>query len=403
MNVGIATLHYGFNEGAILQAYGLSRLLEQELQVNRAVVIDHRYPKKEAIYGRPSSGREQELAHATNDWLPLSSERFRSEDPAKAFEYVNRRCAALVVGSDVVWTLKYKRRLRRLLGKGIMPSQPYGFYPAFPNLYWPGPEVRVPKLSYAASIGTMDWTEIPRTHRSDMQKRLSSYAAISVRDERTLAFLDWLDPQLASNAVIVPDPTLSIDLLQEARLPGLRERLAAAGVDFDRPRCGVVCDDALNMREAADQLRALGYQIVGITTKNSFSDVDLFEVGLHPLDWALIFRLMNVNVVDRMHASVFCIQNSSPFVALDSYETPDENDSKTRSLLRRFGIDEYCISKEKARPGEIVELVESVSAGGINWQEVDEEQRTCRSQASRFVHTAAREIGLARQTSVAHA
>lgn len=47
--IGITTLHYGFNEGAILQAYALSRLIETLTGVP-AKVVDQRYPGKVARY-----------------------------------------------------------------------------------------------------------------------------------------------------------------------------------------------------------------------------------------------------------------------------------------------------------------------------------------------------------------
>ena len=49
----IGTLHYGFNEGALAQAYCLSKIIEQEIPCSKAEIIDRRYPKKVAVYGNP--------------------------------------------------------------------------------------------------------------------------------------------------------------------------------------------------------------------------------------------------------------------------------------------------------------------------------------------------------------
>ena len=360
---GVATLHYGYNEGAILQAYALTTLIERYLGPCRAEVLDQRYPGKAGIYGPPSNARQRALLEAIEQWLPLSPP-FRSASGEQALAYAGGAYRALFVGSDVTWALRYTGRLRRLFARGVFPRQVDPFFPAFPNVYWPDGQFGAPRFSYAASVGSLDWRTIPSRDRRAMRETLEGFAGLSVRDERSLLFLEWLSPALAERARLVPDPTLPSALPDPALQDDLRGRLERAGVDFSRPRLGVVCSDLPAMAEAADRLRQDGYQIVGISTPNAFSDVALFERPIAPAEWAALFGLMDACVVDRMHASIFCLKNRTPFVALDSYETDLANDSKTRSLLRRYGREPYCLPKSTASAGDILERVRSLEGGG---------------------------------------
>jgi hypothetical protein len=382
--VGVLTLHYGFNEGAILQAYAVTRLIEKYVSHTKAEIIDQRYPKKLKVYGHAGEPRKKALRAAIEDWLPLSNDSFRSEDETEVLDYASLSYDVLVIGSDVVWDLKYVPYFRAILPQGIWPRQRDPFFPAFPNVYWPGSSVDIPKISYAASIGTLEWKTVPRLHRRRMRKRLMDFELLGVRDERTLAFLEWLSPELAKRASIVPDPTLGLDLLDNSRTEELKDELIAYGVDFSRPRCGIICGPHAPLEKATKGLRRKGYQIIGITTANQYSDVELFDKSFHPLDWAVLFRLMNICIVERMHGSIFCIKNKTPFVALDSYETEQFNDSKTSSLLRRFGLEDLCVSKTQATSNELLERVTELERDKIDWGRVNEVLNSCRREAERF-------------------
>ena len=386
-NVGILTLHYGFNEGAILQAYGVTQLVHEHLPGSSARIIDQRYPGKLRAYGPANNDRKRALLDAIDHWLPLSEQRFRTENTEMVLRYVQETFDLVVMGSDVIWNLRYRPRFSRLFSGGLGYTQTNPFFPAFPNVYWPGDTVRVPKVAYAASVGTLTWSTIPSRHRRQMRKILTSFTAISVRDERTHRFLDWLDPALADRAVLVPDPTLGVSLLNPARVASVRAFLKERGVDFDRPRCGIICGPHAQLEAAMTKLRKRGYQIIGITTPNTYSDIPLFDQPFHPLDWAVLFQLMDVCVVDRMHGSIFCIQNHAPFVALDSYETEQDNDSKTRSLMRRFGLTDFCVSKARVTAGELLERIKALEQGAVEWGRIDKELEQCRQDAGAFFQT----------------
>ncbi|HMN89758.1 MAG TPA: polysaccharide pyruvyl transferase family protein [Saprospiraceae bacterium] len=383
--VAVATYHYSFNEGAILQAYAVTQLVETHLG-KKADLIDQRYPGKQAIYGAPNDNRKEALQASIDHWLPLSSASFRSRDNRAVFDYINNNYDAFIVGSDVIWNLRYKRHLRRFLpGGGIFPHQPYPFFTPFPNIYWPDKSIKIPKYAYAASIGTLEYNAIPGRHRRNMKQILSGFSAISVRDERTRRFVEWVDPNLAKDVVIVPDPTLGIALLELNRLESLKEKLIALGVDFSRPRCGIICEgDHMPTRKTAEYLKAKGYQIIGITAANPFSDINLFAHGFHPMEWALLFRYMDICITERMHGAIFCLKNLTPFIILDINETKHDNDSKTVSLMRRFGLEAFRVVKKQANADHMIELTKELKADQAPWNQVHFVLDRCEKEASNF-------------------
>lgn len=383
--IGIATLHYGFNEGAILQAKALSELLTHRLPEWPAHVVDHRYRAKVEVYSERQNPRTEALQEAMDHWLPLSQPRTESEDLRPLFRRLNDRCAAIVVGSDVVWDLHYQRRFRRLVRGGVFAYQADPFYPAFPNLYWPDRQVKVAKFSYAASVGSLDWRAVPLLHRRRMSHILHDFRLISVRDERSWQFVERLDPRLAQRTEILPDPALAWNLVDAGRDEPLRQRLLRAGVDFTRPRVGLIARDTPQVMETVSRLRARGFQIVGITTQNSCSDIPLFEMSLHPLDWARIFHFMDVCLVERMHASIYCLLNQTPFVALDTLATPGRTDTKLFSLLSRFGLQSRCFSSRDVSADELTNAVSAASTDPWDWPGIDRVVGDLRRKAEDFV------------------
>ncbi len=92
-----------------------------------------------------------------------------------------------------------------------------------------------------------------------------------------------LSPSLAQRAEVLPDPTLCNNLITTgSNDDALKTRLQEMGVDFSRERIGIVSPDNSAVIEMADHFRKRGSQIIGITTQNSFCDINLFQEGLSP-------------------------------------------------------------------------------------------------------------------------
>lgn len=356
--IGILTLHSGFNEGAILQTFCLSKNLQGVFPEKRIEVVDHRYPAKTQVYGPANDAKKKTLDDFIEHGLPLSSRRFEQVDRLPTFDFINRNYQAVVTGSDELWKLKYARRFL-----GLIREQKDPWCPAFPNIYWPDENVEVPKFSYAASIGSTDWREIPRAHRERMKSALSGYTLLGVRDERTRRFLEWLDPKLADKSEWVPDPTFSIDLHAQVDKEALKKKLESYGVDFSRPRIATVLWDLPAAGRVLGELKEKGYQVVALTMGNKMADVALYDKGLTPLEWFGTFGFVDLCFSLRMHACISCILNETPVVAFDFYSNEMDDDSKLTDLFGRYELRDFHFQPQRQGEQELQRMTEDILQG----------------------------------------
>jgi len=356
--IGILTLHHGYNEGAMLQAFSLARNLEQSIPGTCAEIVDQRYPSKVAVYGPPSCDRTRALETFLDETLPLSKERFVDNDHLRSFSYVRNNCSAVVTGSDELWKVKYSRKFL-----GLVTEQSDPWCPAFPNAYWADDSLGIPRIAYAASVGSTDWRTIPSKHREQMREILSGYSLLGIRDERTMRFVEWLDPRLREKGEWVPDPTFSFDFQSLVDRETLRRRLEEAGVDFSHPRIGTVLMDSPVGNTVLRQLREKGWQVVSFTLANKEADVPLHDLGLTPLEWSVAFGMMDFCILQRMHACISCLLSGTPFVAVDFYGNPLDDDTKLKDLLRRFNVGHFYASPADNGKLDLERPVQLITAG----------------------------------------
>lgn len=352
--IGILTLHSGFNEGAILQAFCLALNLQCNV-TSRVEIVDHRYPSKVRAYGPIRNEKDRRLEDFINRSLPLSKQRFITDDHRATFRYINENYGALVTGSDELWKLKYSRRYF-----GLISEQKDPWCPAFPNVYWPDEDMKIPKIAYAASIGQTDWLSIPKKHIKRIKTILSHYTLLGIRDQRTMSFLKWLAPDIASKAEWVPDPTFSIDILSLIDKEMLKQKLKQWGVDFGRPRICIVLKDTPNINKIIKEMKKKGFQIVALSLPNSIADVELFNKGLSPIEWAGVFGLMDFCISQRMHACISCIVNDTPFVPVDLYSNPMDDDTKIKDLMQSFDLLDYYFNGQKDSPERFGKILEKL-------------------------------------------
>lgn len=379
MTIGILTIHTGYNEGAALQALALALLVE-EVTGEAAEIIDHRHTTQtEAHYGPASTGRRRAISVFRESVLPLSPRRF-DQDPRAAWAYARAHYRAVVVGSDEVWKIVYRPRLR-----GLLRVQNDPLAPAFPNAYWPDASAGPRRVAYAASAGTKtDWRRIPFFRGWQIRRRLRGFSAIGVRDERTRAFLAALAPKAAARAERVPDPTLGFDLLPLGR-DGIVELLAGFGVDFSAPRVAIIAGRNPKVAALAPELAAQGFQTVALSYPVEGVDLDLSEAGLSPIEWAAALGCFDLVISDRMHGCLFALQNGTPLLLLDARRPTMGLATKNQELARRFGLDEFYFPLEQSRTSAegLAAAARRATAGG--WP------------AARIADVIGRERGLARR------
>ena len=385
MNIGILTLHYGFNEGAVLQAMALARLLDTVVPGAHAEVVDHRYPSKQAVYGVPSSPREMAIAKAVDNWLPLSKASFLSANAQPTLDYCRRNYDALVVGSDVVWGLRYTGRLRRWFGRGVFRRQTNPFFPSFPNVYWPTTSAADMRVAYAACCGNLWWEDVPRSHRREMVRRLSGFSGISVRDERTREFLGGLSAELSARAETVPDPTIAFDLLRAFDGSTALTKLYAAGYVTGEPYALVIMKAGPLSFSVVRKLRTRGWRVAASGPYGGLADIDLTQLGLSPLEWAWVPRQFGICVTERMHATIFCFLNHTAVLGLDMNRRIPTTPTKLQELFLNSGLSSAYLHQEATDEVGLVKWLETAMDEQFEWARFDAVLEKQRAVAREFL------------------
>lgn len=353
-HIGTLTIHSVYNEGAILQSLALQRAIAKLRPEGAVDIIDHRDPRQMTRgYGPANTERKQALKAFYDSRLPTSPERFENADPQPTFRYINAHYDAVVVGSDEVWKIAFRKRF-----KGLVRMQADPLAPAFPNVFWPDTGVSARKMTYAATCGVKtDWARLPRRVTRRIAEILDDFAAIGVRDERTRAFVEALAPAALDKVTWTPDPTIIEDLSGLADRAALRTRLEGLGVDFTRPRVLVITGRQPPYDRAMQALRDQGFQLTALSDANPYADVDLTRTGFDPLEWAALASQFDLVISERMHGSIFTLRNGTPLICVDGRVRAMGWATKNEELMSRMGLaDRYVSAKDPEAEEKLLTL-----------------------------------------------
>lgn len=344
MNIGILTFHQSVNNGAVMQAYSLSKRLKQEYPDDKIEIINYRKKSVDVSYSYPiseyfkaSSFKEfvkkildlildpkllKRMRYRTkvfNDCqykLPLSKYMISSDGTLELNKYIEENYDVLIVGSDAVWN--YVSR-------------------GFPNAYFPSSDLKVGKLSYAASCYGMDYLQVPDGERHAICNVLAGFDFIGVRDEATEKFVQW------SGCGVLPhhtcDPTVFLDV---DNLPIdvdlLKKKLLDRGFDFKKTTIGVMGND--KMLSMIRGLYSDKYQIVSLYNYIKGADVNLFD--LEPYEWAYVFRYFKLTFTTFFHGTLLSLRNGTPVICIDlGTEFGKRHVPKTLDVLTRLGFEDW--------------------------------------------------------------
>ena len=381
--VGVLTVHSGFNEGAILQAFCLSKLLSEQLSSCDVDIVDHRYISKIKVYGEPKNKRKKALDNFINNSLPLSPQRFVEDTHVKTFKYIKNNYNAVIIGSDEVWRVNYTHSK-----KWFWPfyNQKCLWSPAFPNAFWPDISIKIPKIAYAACVGQTDWTLIPKKHKRMMIRNLFDFSLLGVRDQRTISFLEWLDNDLAKRAELVPDPAFSIDVLGLVDKAQIKCKLEELGLDFSRQRVGIVAYNNSGTNELIKYFKQREFQTVGVSLSNDALDVDLSKEYFNPLEWFSIFGFLDICVSILMHPSIACIANGTPFFGIDVRTSSRDGESKMKDLMRSFNLMEFYYTNQVAFLKRIDQIFKDNILKEWPYSYIKEKRKIFTNQSKEFVN-----------------
>jgi hypothetical protein len=221
-----------------------------------------------------------------------------------------------------------------------------------------------------------------------MAQRLSGFAAIGVRDERTTTFLRALSADLYQRAKIVPDPTIAFKLLDAFDGSTARMKLVAAGYVPGQEHALLIMKETPLSVEVARALRARGWRLFATGNHGGLVDVDLTELGLSPIEWAWLPREFGVCVTERMHASIFCLLNHTPVVALDMNRRWPGSPTKLQELFVGIGLTQAYLHQDDTDETRVGIWLQSKLDLTVDWEQVDSTLGRWRALAKNFLSEA---------------
>ena len=344
MKIGILTFHQSVNNGAVMQAYALSKRLKQEYPNDEIEIINYRKKSVDVAYSyrffdylKSSTFKEfvkkildlimdpkllKRLRYRTKIFrdcqqkLPLSKDLIISDDIEELNEYIQQNYDIVIIGSDAVWN--YVTR-------------------GFPNAYFPCPELKVKKLSYAASCYGMDYLLINKDERKVIGEILSNFDFIGVRDGATEKFVEWSGCIISAQHTCDPTVFLDVnDLPIDVNL--LKQKLIDRGFDFEKQTIGVMGND--KMVSMVRSLYADKYQIVSLYNYIKGADVNLYD--LTPYEWAYVFRYFKVTFTTFFHGTLLSLRNGIPVICIDlGSDFGKKHIPKTLDVLTRLSFEDW--------------------------------------------------------------
>lgn len=344
MKIGILTFHQSVNNGAVMQAYSLSKRLKREYPNDEIEIINYRKKSVDRTYSYPlsdyfkvSSFKElvkksldlladpqllERLRHRTKIFnecqykLPLSKDIIISDDTNELNKYIEQNYDVLVVGSDAVWNYVLR---------------------GFPNAYFPSKDLNVKKISYAASCYGMDFLNHSDKDKMEICDVLSAFDFIGVRDEATENFVKWSGCKISPLHTCDPTAFLDVDDLP-IDIDLLKTKLADRGFDFNKPTIGMMGSG--KMLSMLRKLYSNEYQIVSLYNYYKGADVNLYD--LEPYEWAYVFRYFKITFTTFFHGTLLSLRNGVPVICIDlGTEFGKKHTPKTLDVLTRLGFENW--------------------------------------------------------------
>ncbi len=334
MKIGVLTYHRSVNDGSVLQALCLQRLLrELAPEGARVEVVDVRDRLRERMemrrlvtkrppFLRVATWRKMRgLRTFLRRHVALSPVSITTPSLAAARDFVlSQNYDVLVVGSDTVWQL-------RRFGDADPPHL----------FYLPGFE-GVKKVAFAVSADPIqDRSLLQDAQRSaSLRTAIEAFDFIGVRDRPTTEMLTGLGVE-PGRLTFTPDPTICTDFSDLVRRPQAEER----------PAAGVALASAKLRREVSGALLERGFEVVNHLGAPPPGTRPLSGKGALP-DRLGRFAEQALLVTDRFHSSIFTLKlGKAPVIFTESPGKWPEPNSKGRDLLERLGCGEFVW-----RPGE---------------------------------------------------
>ena len=358
MKIGILSMQRIINNGSLLQAYGLKKIIES--LGNTVQFVDFKVSDEEneiftlkekiqnfnsVLYTLLVSFRNLLKFGPKGIAIAISNHKVRNNFLNNYMSVLNLskepnyspKVDVLVFGSDEVFnTVQYVE-----LGKG------YAW-----QLY--GADNNAGKLvSYAASFGHTTYKGLEKYNMLDKSRELlSKFTAFSVRDRNSYDIIKRLTGKEASINI---DPVLLYDFADiEIKQPKIKDYILIYGYP------GRI-NDKQEVAEIKAFAKKYNKKLVCVNMMQAWCDEFIYA---HPFDLLGYFKYADYVVTDTFHGAVISIKYNIPFIQFVRESKGYSNNQKVGYLLSSFGLEERILQK--------TEELEEVMLKPIAYEKVNE-------------------------------
>lgn len=372
MKIGILTFHRSINYGAVTQCYSLAIELKKRFPDDTIEVIDYvpqfRVRKYEPslwqyLFGNVSYNstivlntklvlskavtiltnpdafrllKPRHRAFVDSMWcLPLSIQSYRQDDSELFRKEIYGKYDIIVVGSDCVWEWS------------TVP---------IPNAYYLCGDYGAKKVSFAASVGTDNFRILSGEEQALIAASIADFSYIGVRDTSTEYVVKQACPRAMYYHNCDPTTFLDISLLEKYR-QSAKDRLLKAGITFEKPVIGIMCNEKLG--RLARDIFGDSVQYIGLYIPNRYCDVNFLD--LEVLEWAAIFGLFDMTFTTFFHGTMLSLVNLTPVLSFDYLPETDEQHTKLHELYDRLELPGFYHRDKPVYTAEDVKQLKKIS------------------------------------------
>ena len=324
LKIGILTFHGSYNYGAFLQACSLCTRLNMEEFIS-AEIIDFTMPIALRGYYLKNWSFPVRVKHFSTVFFQkqlikafqrgrkkiaglLSKDVLYSNNIKEFQKYVYGKYDVIIAGSDEIWKLDGER--------------------GFPSPYWLVGDLGCGKFSYAASSRS-DWESLPAYKIDRIQKLLSEFELISVRDKITYNMVAKCMSN-SSNVRLDCDPSFLYRFPIEQSDELLKKK---ARISNHKKNIVIMCDNKDFISQFRRTINKREFNLIAVYKRHkgciSVADLDPFE-------WLDIISHADLVIASFFHAICYSIVYNTPFIALGT----DRKKSKLEELLLNTEFEE---------------------------------------------------------------
>jgi len=352
--VGIIT-NIDANHGSCIFNASICNLIQQLNPENDVHIIDYMNPRWRGIELLRSLKLNNKIPFYNLQRSITLSRFIRNEIPSESLisirnydhiceELGSRHYSTLITGK-VVWDISYDSPTR------------------FPNIYWFSEKIIAKKIAYAVS-GHRTNLEIFREYKQKVFEILASYQLIGVRDDMTQKMMEEAGIDKVVPVYRISDPAF----LYSPKHIEPHELLGKFMISSDRPILGLLFYGKEKIsHKICEHYHNKGYLIINFNMFNPYADINIGH-QVDPEEWAAFYKQLTFCITDRFHASVFCLRDDVPFVAIEPYQPKSLLNSKIYSLLKDFGIEKICYQNTYLPEFDLDRFISTCDQVESNWK-----------------------------------